>query len=649
MTENDNNGNKQLESKSREKKQHTQAGPGMQAPGPKFSLWRLILIAVAAFALFQLIYGTTTPQTEIDYTSFREHVKQGKVKKVLITGSQIEGELKQPATMAVNGRTNTYTEFKTHLPARVRDPLLENMEQQNVAIEARPERDFSWWYILFLLSPLLIIGLLVYMQYQRIKGAMGGHGGGLFNIGKSRAKRYEKQQEQTTFDNVAGAEGPKKELQEIVSFLREPERILELGGKVPRGLLLLGPPGCGKTLLARAVAGEADVPFFSITGSDFMEMFVGVGASRVRNLFNDAKQSAPSIVFVDELDSIGRRRGAGLGGGHDEREQTLNQLLSEMDGFEPNESVIVVAATNRPDILDPALQRPGRFDRQVIISNPNRNERGQILEIYAKNKPISRDVDLDQLARSTPGFSGADLENLLNEAALLAGRKQKKQIEQDDVDEARDKILMGLVRQGLSMSEEEKRMVAYHEAGHAVTSVLLPGANPIHKVSIIPRSRAMGVTERFPEEERYIYAEDYMYNQLSVMMGGRAAEELVFEMNTTGAENDLKQATKLARRMVLSWGMSEEFRNIALGTEQEEVFLGRQIAQQRDYSEQTAREVDEAVKKILREAYQRTTKTLKENREALKKVVDQLMEREEIPGSELTDIINEVTQNKQTE
>lgn len=632
-----------------ENKKNAQQSPPQRHPlQGQFSFWRLLLYLALAAVLFEFIYGSTLRKTKIDYTTFTGHVENQRVKKVQIRGPRVSGVLKKEAEKVQNGQTNKYTEFLSYIPTKAGQPLLDSLENQGVAVEARPERDFAWWYILLLFSPLLLLFLIGYMQYRRIQGGMGGPAGKLFNIGKSRARKFEKKQEKTTFDDVAGAEGPKKELWEIVSFLRNPEKILELGGKVPRGLLLLGPPGCGKTLLARAVAGEADVPFFSITGSDFMEMFVGVGASRVRDLFNDAKQSAPSIIFIDELDSIGRSRGAGLGGGHDEREQTLNQLLSEMDGFEPNESVIAIAATNRPDILDPALQRPGRFDRQVIISNPNKKERKQILEIYAKGKPIADGVDLDGLAGSTPGFSGADLENLLNEAALMAGRKDKKRIEQDDVDQARDKILMGLVRQGLSMSDEEKRMVAYHEAGHAVTSVLLPEANPIHKVSIIPRSRAMGVTERFPEEERYIYTREYMYNQLSVMMGGRAAEELVFETHTTGAENDLKQATKLARQMALSWGMSDEFKNIALGTEQQEVFLGRQIAQRRDYSEQTAREVDQAVRNILQEAYNRTTETLQQNRKALERVVEELMEREEIPGTELTDLVKQATVNSKS-
>jgi cell division protease FtsH len=472
---------------------------------------------------------------------------------------------------------------------------------------------------------------------------MRSQGQGIFSVGKSQAKLYDQEQpekERTTFDDVAGAEGAKTELREIVEFLKNPERVERLGGEAPKGVLLVGPPGTGKTLLARAVAGEAEAPFLSITGSDFMEMFVGVGASRVRDLFKDAKQAAPSIIFIDELDSIGRRRGAGLGGGHDEREQTLNQLLSELDGFEPNTSVIAMAATNRPDILDPALLRPGRFDRRITVNLPTKQNRVKILEIHARNKPLANEVDLETIARSAAGFSGADLKNLLNEAALLAARKEKEVIETEDIEEARDKVLMGLEREGMALSEEECKLIAYHEAGHAVIAAVLPNADPIHKVTIVPRGQAMGVTQQLPEKEKYIYPREYMLDRLAVMMGGRAAEDLVLDTATSGAENDLKQATRLARQMVLSWGMSERLGRVAWGGERQQVFLGEEIAQRREYSEDTAREIDEEIKTILDEAYQRAVDTLQTYEKGLERVAEALLEEEEILGQRVTELIN---------
>jgi len=457
----------------------------------------------------------------------------------------------------------------------------------------------------------------------------------LFSIGQNRARLYEHEQQPVTFADVAGLEGVKTELTEIVTYLKAPERVQRLGGQAPKGVLLVGPPGTGKTLLARAVAGEASVPFYSITGSDFMEMFVGVGASRVRGLFDDARKVAPCIIFIDELDSIGRRRGAGLGGGHDEREQTLNQLLSEMDGFEPTENVVVMAATNRPDILDPALLRPGRFDRQITVNLPTLSARQKILQIHARNKPLAADVDLAHLARGTPGFSGADLENILNEAALLAAREQKTQIEQADIEHARDKIMMGLEREGLALTDNEREIIAYHEAGHAVIAAVLEHADPIHKVTIVPRGQAMGVTQQLPEKEKYIYPEEYMLDRLAVMMGGRAAENLKFDTATSGAENDLKQATQLVRRMVLDWGMSERFGRMALGSQSQQVFLGEEIGHHRNYSETTAREVDEEIKKILDTAYKRAARTLQNQRSALTAVAEALLQQEELAGEEV--------------
>jgi len=484
----------------------------------------------------------------------------------------------------------------------------------------------------------------VYMQYKRTQG----QGGGLFSIGKSQATKYEHSQADVTFNDVAGAQGAKTELKEVVSFLKEPERIRNLGGKVPKGVMLVGPPGTGKTLLARAVAGEADAPFFSITGSDFMEMFVGVGAKRVRNLFEDAKKNAPSIIFIDEIDAIGRSRGAGLGGGHDEREQTLNQLLSELDGFEEKQDVIVMCATNRPDILDPALMRPGRFDRRIIVDLPNTKDRREILSIYAQNKKFDPDVDLDRLARGTPGFSGADLENMLNEAALLAARKQKDSISNQSIEEARDKILMGLVRQGLSMTEEEKRIVAYHEAGHAVVGALLDRADPVHKVSIVPRTQSMGVTQQLPEDEKYIYDREYLLDRLAVMMGGRAAENLVFGTATSGAGNDLQQATQLARQMVLEWGMSGRFEHMALGGKKEQVFLGEELGKPREYSESTAREVDSEVESVLGSAYSKAEEILSAERKAMDRLAEKLMNEDEVPGEEVYALIKDKREETDT-
>lgn len=636
MTE-QNNEQSQKSNRDKNLREKLEQEQSMQRPPGGISLIRLILFALIAYFILQWGFGLFDQRVQIPYTTFRQHVQEGRVSEVVVRGDRIQGNLDDEAELVnAQGDTVNYEQFVTFFPTFGDEKLMSMLEANEVIITTQPERDGNWWYILLFIAPILLIGGMVYMQYKRMQG---GSGGGLFNIGKSRAKLHKVSKESTTFKDVAGAESAKEELQEVVSYLKDPAHIQKLGGKVPRGMLLLGPPGCGKTLLARAVAGEAGVPFFSITGSDFMEMFVGVGASRVRDMFESAKKNAPSIIFIDELDSIGRKRGAGLGGGHDEREQTLNQLLSEMDGFEENESVMTMAATNRPDILDPALRRPGRFDRQVIVPAPKLKDRQQILEMYADQKKMADDVDLEQVAKSTPGFSGADLENLLNEAALLAGRKKKDHIDKQDVDEARDKVLMGLTRRGLVLSDEEKKMIAYHEAGHAISSVVLPESHPVHKISIIPRTRAMGVTEHFPEEEKYVYKREYMLDQLSVMMGGRVAEEMMFSTATTGAENDLKQATQLARRMVLEWGMSETFKNIALGRQEGQVFLGQELTQNRDYSEATAHKVDKAVKELVTQAHDRTQQLLEEHRDALDKVVDRLLEEEEIPGSELSEII----------
>jgi cell division protease FtsH len=553
-------------------------------------------------------------------------------------GERISGELIQPLERVDEaGQTLQYSNFVTYLPSTGDEELFQLLLQQNVEIETRPQEEFAWGALLISVLPFLLLVGLAFFFLRSMRGA--GGAGGVMQMGKSRAQLYDKQKQGITFSDVAGAEGTKRELTEVVEYLKDPRKFSKLGGTIPKGVLLVGPPGTGKTLLARAAAGEADAPFFSITGSDFMEMFVGVGASRVRNLFEDAKKNAPSIIFIDELDSIGRRRGAGMGGGHDEREQTLNQLLSEMDGFTPNQNVIVMAATNRPDILDPALLRPGRFDRQVTVDLPTMHERLQILNIHTRNKPLADDVILEKLARGTPGFSGADLANILNEAALLAARQNKEQIDMDDINNARDKVIMGLERENLSLTEKEYQLLAYHEAGHAVVSACRPTADPIHKVTIVPRGRAMGVTQSLPERDRYLYNKDYMMDRLAVMMGGRAAEQLVLKTATSGAENDLKQATQLARKMVVDWGMSERVGLMSLGSESEQVFLGEDMMQTKHYSETTAREIDEAVREFLNEAYALAHQTLIENREGMERLVELLLEKEVVDGHEVMETL----------
>ena len=594
----------------------------------------LVLLALALAWAWSLL--DSRDLTQISYSEFREYLRQGNVEQVMVRGQRIEGMLRQvDSRVTERGDTASFSEFLTHLPSFGDEELLSMLEENNVEVETEPQSDFSWWPFLLMGLPFILFLLLGYAFFSRMQS----QGQGLFSIKKSKAKLYDQEEASTTFDDVAGAESAKEELQEIVAYLKRPENIRRLGGKVPKGVLLVGPPGTGKTLLARAVAGEAGVPFFSITGSDFMEMFVGVGASRVRDLFGDAKEKSPAIIFIDELDSIGRQRGAGLGGGHDEREQTLNQLLSELDGFEPTEDVIVMAATNRPDILDPALLRPGRFDRRVTVDLPTQRDRGEILRIHAREKPLEDDVDLDKVARSTPGFSGADLENLLNEAALLAVREDHEKITSRDVDEAMDKIMMGLERKGLVLTEEERRLLAYHEAGHALVAALLNYADPIHKVTIIPRGRAMGVTQQLPEKDKYIYKKEYMLDRLAVMMGGRAAEDLVFGTATSGAENDLKQVIQLSRKMVLDWGMSERFRNIAFGGRREQVFLGEQISQGREYSDHTARDVDSEIEKIIDASYDRALTTLRERRKDLDEIAEFLLDHEEMPGEKVLDIL----------
>jgi cell division protease FtsH len=613
-------------------------GPGRPQP-PKFN-WTLIFWLL----IFFLILGPLLSKqvgvkgTHLSYSSFRKQLESGNVDKVTVEGEKISGEFKKPIEIKGSEKEPvSYKDFYTYLPSFGDDKLLGLLEAQKVDIVTEPKKDVSWWGTLLtgFLPFLLLIGLGV-LLFRRFQGGLGQN---IFSMGASRARLYDKGKQRVTFDNVAGAHGAKTELQEVIEFLQDPSRFHRLGGRTPKGVLLVGPPGTGKTLLARAVAGEANVPFFSITGSDFMEVFVGVGASRVRSMFTDAKKLAPSIIFIDELDSIGRQRGAGIGGGHDEREQTLNQILSELDGFEPNENVIVMAATNRPDILDSALLRPGRFDRRITVDLPSLKDRVEILKIHARNKPLAQDVDLEEVARGTPGFSGADLENLLNESAILAARKNEEKIKAKDIDESTDKILMGLERENIAITEEERKILAYHEAGHSVVATVLPNTDPIHKVTIVPRGMAMGVTQQLPEREKYIYPKEYMLDRLAVMMGGRAAEELVQGTPTSGAADDLKQATRLARKMVLEWGMSESLGRMALGDGHENVFLGHEIAQRREYSEATAREVDEEIKKILEEAYDRAVQVLRKHRDGLDRVAQDLVEKEEISGKEVVELV----------
>jgi cell division protease FtsH len=595
----------------------------------------IIFVPIIIYLLFG-IFGRRRNLNQISYTAFRRELMNGNVVQVVITGDQVSGIFRSPIERGVgNDRIVEQKNFITYIPSFGDEKLLPLFEENGVEVNVLPEKKFSFGLLFLNFLPFLLLIFLGFMFFRRMRS----QGQNIFSMGQSRAKLYSSRQEKTTFDDVAGVRGAKTELKEIVGFLEDPSQYQRLGGKAPKGVLLVGPPGTGKTLLARAVAGEAGVPFFSITGSDFMEMFVGVGASRVRDLFGKAKKQSPSIIFIDELDSIGRMRGAGLGGGHDEREQTLNQLLSEMDGFEPNDNVVLMAATNRPDILDPALLRPGRFDRRITVDMPSMKDRLEILKIHSGNKPLKKDIDLESVARGTPGFSGADLANMLNEAALLAARKGKDLIEMSDIDEARDKLMMGLERENLALTKEECRLIAYHEAGHAVVAAALPNADPIHKVTIVPRGHAMGSTHQLPEGDKYVYPREYIMDRLKVMLGGRAAEHLALNTSTSGSENDLKETTRIARKMVLDWGMSEEMEHIALGGRRDHVFLGEEIAQRRDYSEMTAREVDEAIKNILHEAYESALNILRKHLKGLEKVVDALLKKEEVSGKEVMKLV----------
>jgi len=603
-----------------------------------FSIIAILLIVILLFLprFTRSLSGEQQNTIDLNYTEFRRAVQNGQIAQVQMSQNRMSGEFVNPLELTnENGDLVVYGRFTAYLPPIPDDSLLPLLEQYGVEVETRPANEFSWQQLLTNLLPLVLFGGLGYLIFRSVRG----QGQGIFNTRSNRARLYDRKVEGTTFEDVAGERGAKMELQEIIQILRDPTRFIRLGATTPKGVLLVGPPGTGKTLLARAVAGEAGTPFYSITGSDFMEMFVGVGASRVRDLFAEAKKNAPAIIFIDELDSIGRKRNMGSSGAQEEREQTLNQLLSEMDGFSANSGVIVLGATNRPEILDPALLRAGRFDRRVTVDLPSLKEREEILQTHARNKPLAPSVHLGDIARGTPGFSGADLENLLNEAALMAARKDRDAIEVDDIEDARDKILMGLERDSILLTEEECRLIAYHEAGHAIMAAVLPNADPIHKVTIVPRGRAMGVTQQLPEREKFIYPREYMLDRLAVMMGGRAAEIIIFNSATSGAENDLKQSTQLARRMVLDWGMSQRLGNMALGNRSEQVFLGEETGMGREYSEETARIVDEEIKIILEEAFERARETLIRHRKEMDRLANLLVEKEIVSGREVLEIV----------
>lgn len=570
-----------------------------------------LVIGLTMILLFNLFNKPQSPVVEMSYSDFLSSVESGAVTQVFIQGDEISGT-------ARGGN-----EFKVIAPPD--SELIPTLREAGVNIRVK-QKEETPWYITILVSwfpMLLLIGVWIFFMRQMQAG-----GGKAMSFGKSRARLMDHEQSKVTFKDVAGIDEAKEELSEIIDFLKDPKKFTRLGGRIPKGVLLMGPPGTGKTLLAKAIAGEAEVPFFSISGSDFVEMFVGVGASRVRDLFIQGKKNAPCIIFIDELDAVGRHRGAGLGGGHDEREQTLNQLLVEMDGFEATEGVIIVAATNRPDVLDPALLRPGRFDRQVVVPVPDVKGREQILEVHGKKTPLADDVDWAVIARGTPGFSGADLENMVNEAALLAARSGAEKVTMKDLEEAKDKVMMGTERRSMIITEKEKEITAYHEAGHALIAKLLPGTDPIHKVTIIPRGRALGLTQQLPIDEKHTYSKSYLLNNICIMLGGRVAEEIIFGELTTGSGNDIERATDMARKMVCEWGMSEELGPMTFGKKEEQIFLGREIAQHRDYSETTAIRIDEEVKNMVMSANEKVRKLLNENVDILKNISEALLEKE---------------------
>ncbi len=584
-------------------------------------------VVVVGFALFTVFGKQYRSVPEVIFSDVMAAVERGDVAEVVIQGNNIQGKYK-------NGE-----EFKTFAPE---DPqLMRTMRTKKVKIAAKPNDGSPWFIVLLTWFPiLLMIGVWIFFMRQMQSG-----GGRVMSFGKSRAKLLTENDQRVTFGDVAGVDEAKDDLQEIIAFLKDPKKFTKLGGRIPKGCLLVGAPGTGKTLLARAIAGEAGVPFFSISGSDFVEMFVGVGASRVRDLFVQGKKKAPCIIFIDEIDAVGRHRGAGFGGGNDEREQTLNQLLVEMDGFESNEGVILIAATNRPDVLDPALLRPGRFDRQVVVPRPDIKGREGILQVHSRKVPLAADVDVQILARATPGLTGADLENLVNEAALLAARNDKETVNMFDLEQAKDKVMMGAERRSMIISDEEKRNTAYHEAGHALVAKLLPGADPIYKVTIIPRGMALGLTQQLPEDEKHNYPKEYLLNSLVILYGGRVAEELVLEHMTTGAGNDIEKATDLARRMVCEWGMSDRLGPMTFAKKEEEIFLGRDFNQKSDYSKSTAIEIDAEIRRLIQDSYDRAKELLTLHLRLLHQIAEKLLEKEVLNGSELDAIVKAFTDN----
>ncbi|MFH1942324.1 MAG: ATP-dependent zinc metalloprotease FtsH [bacterium] len=595
-----------------------------------------ILLFLGTVYILHIFNVRKAKEIEITYTEYRQFLENGSVQKASIQEHEFHGTLKYEETIMRDSRTLKFSRFKTTLPPFIDREMDNEWRNLGIIIEYKTSTT-NWWQLLFSMAPFLLLIFLYFFFLRRMQG--GGGTKGIFSFGKSRAKLLSENRAKVTFQDVAGADEAKQELTEIIEFLKDPEKFQVLGGKIPKGILLLGPPGTGKTLLAKAVAGEAGVPFFSISGADFVEMFVGVGASRVRDLFEQGKKNAPCIVFIDEIDAVGRHRGAGLGGGHDEREQTLNQLLVEMDGFEMNEGVILLAATNRPDVLDHALLRPGRFDRQVVVDRPDVRGREGILRVHTRKIPLAKNVDLSILAKGTPGFSGADLANMVNEAALLAARRDRKQVDMVDLEESKDKVMMGVERKSLIISEEEKRSTAYHESGHVLVSKLIPGADPVHKVTIIPRGRALGLTSFLPIDEKHNYTKSYCEALMTHILGGRAAEWVVLKELSTGAGNDIERATELARKMVCEWGMSEELGPVTFGKKSEEIFLGREIVQHRDYSENTAIIIDQEVKRIVQDASERSEKLIRKNLKVLHWLAEALLDREILDGEEIDRIM----------
>jgi cell division protease FtsH len=596
----------------------------------------VVFLVLIGLLLYQYMGGATDREA-ISYTTFQQQLKQGNIQSVHYKGEKtITGTYR-----SVGEAPGNYAKFRVEsiIPGSKDELFKQLSSRENIELSAETDQQ-SWWSMLLInsLPILLIVGIWLYFIY-RTRQSMGG--GGMMGVGQSQAELYDEETPDVTFEDVAGYSGPKNEVEQIIDFLQNPEKFDRIGGEIPKGILLVGPPGTGKTLTARAIAGEAGVPFLMTSGSDFMEMFVGVGASRVRDLFERAKELAPAIIFIDEIDSVGRKRGAGVGGGHDEREQTLNQLLDELDGFEPNSGVILIGATNRPDVLDPALKRPGRFDREVTFDLPTVEERKMILEKHAENKPFSDDVDLEEIAKGTPGFSGADLKNLLNESALLTAENENDVIDRETLEEARDKVMMGLRREEMVISDDEKETMAIHESGHTVVAFFTEGAEPVHKVTIIPRGKALGATQQLPVEEKKMYSRKDLMGRLSVMMGGRAAEAMKNQSVTNGAQDDLRRATKLARKMVLQWGMSSDLGNIAYQDNNDNVFLGEDLSSSREYSEETAQKIDEEIKNILDEATRNAERTLKENEDELNDLIDVLFERESLSAEEITSLLED--------